>query len=397
MKLKFILLIIYVMGLSSSSVGSYFVIERFNDKIFHEVNTKANKFAAKIVTNIISNEVDFINGIGEDYSNWNEILELDINNPNKTEEILNSHFPKSILIEIGVDNIMALDKNLNVIFDLNGNFQKKFLKRLLVKEGEYSGIFSYNNKLYSLSKHKICDNQSKNCSNNTFVIIDNLSEDITRKIKDFSGLDASIIFMDSGYENGIISPSNIINNKHFKISYSSNIDFSIDSSSHPYILAVLISSLSISFLFAYLFIYKDLLTLMKNIKSRRDISDFKSYCLDISIVANEYQNMMNKLFFDENNLSDQANYDFLTKALNRRGGEKILREINSSSTAKKINFSIISLDIDQFKKINDEHGHQVGDKILSDASSILIKRIKNSDYLIRWGGRRIHNRMSLHV
>ena len=44
------------------------------------------------------------------------------------------------------------------------------------------------------------------------------------------------------------------------------------------------------------------------------------------------------------------------------------------------------LDIDHFKKVNDEYGHSAGDKVLEQLSRILLSTLRESDYLIRWGG-----------
>lgn len=48
--------------------------------------------------------------------------------------------------------------------------------------------------------------------------------------------------------------------------------------------------------------------------------------------------------------------------------------------------SIIMLDIDHFKSVNDEHGHLVGDSVLKEMASLLKKNVRNIDILGRWGG-----------
>lgn len=49
-------------------------------------------------------------------------------------------------------------------------------------------------------------------------------------------------------------------------------------------------------------------------------------------------------------------------------------------------FSLVMIDIDHFKKINDTHGHEVGDRVLVDIATLLQATIRQSDILGRWGG-----------
>jgi diguanylate cyclase (GGDEF)-like protein len=48
--------------------------------------------------------------------------------------------------------------------------------------------------------------------------------------------------------------------------------------------------------------------------------------------------------------------------------------------------SLIMIDIDNFKKINDTHGHNVGDSVIVQISQTLIKNLRNIDIVCRWGG-----------
>lgn len=74
--------------------------------------------------------------------------------------------------------------------------------------------------------------------------------------------------------------------------------------------------------------------------------------------------------------------DALTKALNRHGIELYLDAMRQKNQSA----SVIVIDIDHFKRINDEHGHHTGDRVLQAVSEILTGHRRATDGLGRWGG-----------
>ncbi len=85
-------------------------------------------------------------------------------------------------------------------------------------------------------------------------------------------------------------------------------------------------------------------------------------------------------------LSKLSNIDHLTKAHNRRSIERVLsKELNRAKRYKKP-LSVILLDLDDFKKVNDIYGHNIGDKVLKNTAKIVLEMIRESDYFGRWGG-----------
>lgn len=78
--------------------------------------------------------------------------------------------------------------------------------------------------------------------------------------------------------------------------------------------------------------------------------------------------------------------DQLTKLYNRRKIDKILEtEIEQARRYNHL-FSLILIDIDYFKKINDNYGHLVGDLVLQTLSKLFASNIRKSDMVGRWGG-----------
>ena len=82
--------------------------------------------------------------------------------------------------------------------------------------------------------------------------------------------------------------------------------------------------------------------------------------------------------------SRDLNTDFLTGAVNRRKFDAELnRRVNNGS---EVRFSGIMIDIDRFKAINDNYGHQAGDDALEAFSSLVIKNFRKTDVVARYGG-----------
>ncbi|MEY9974368.1 diguanylate cyclase (GGDEF)-like protein [Lysinibacillus sp. RC46] len=85
-------------------------------------------------------------------------------------------------------------------------------------------------------------------------------------------------------------------------------------------------------------------------------------------------------------LEKLANTDRLTKIPNRVKLDDVLEEALQHAQHQEVPFSIILLDIDYFKEVNDGFGHQVGDLVLMSVAEILQNTIREQDTIGRWGG-----------
>ncbi len=87
-----------------------------------------------------------------------------------------------------------------------------------------------------------------------------------------------------------------------------------------------------------------------------------------------------------NELSKLAARDSLTGTWNRRALDESLIQCTSSNNRTPLKASLIILDLDHFKNINDTYGHDVGDKVLIKIAEIIKESIRLSDRLYRYGG-----------
>lgn len=81
-------------------------------------------------------------------------------------------------------------------------------------------------------------------------------------------------------------------------------------------------------------------------------------------------------------LYKQANKDSLTGVCNRR----YFFSRMSSISKMKFPVSLMIIDVDNFKRINDTYGHISGDEVLKQLAEILQKNIRSTDFITRWGG-----------
>lgn len=90
------------------------------------------------------------------------------------------------------------------------------------------------------------------------------------------------------------------------------------------------------------------------------------------------------LAFANDELKVAALTDTLTCSYNRKFLDELLLELTTNR--RQMTFSLIMMDIDHFKNVNDNHGHQAGDEILSAVTKELQKQLRDKDILGRWGG-----------
>ncbi len=94
------------------------------------------------------------------------------------------------------------------------------------------------------------------------------------------------------------------------------------------------------------------------------------------------RHMHRELLGEKDKYQKLSTIDGLTKVLNRHGIEQFVASLQVANLPT----SVIVIDLDHFKKINDNRGHYAGDRVLQNVGEILRAHTRNTDGLGRWGG-----------
>jgi diguanylate cyclase (GGDEF)-like protein len=111
---------------------------------------------------------------------------------------------------------------------------------------------------------------------------------------------------------------------------------------------------------------------------KEQISYIKSY-INESIPSIEVKLLMNAL-------QESAFTDGLTGLYNRKFLEEHSKKLIPHAKRDNFNIGVLLLDMDHFKAVNDEYGHDIGDKVLKELARILVENVRESDLVVRYGG-----------
>jgi diguanylate cyclase (GGDEF)-like protein len=92
------------------------------------------------------------------------------------------------------------------------------------------------------------------------------------------------------------------------------------------------------------------------------------------------------LELEARDLANQAHTDPLTGALNRQGLREVLMKRLHVAGHVDEEMAVVFMDLDHFKRINDEYGHDTGDEVLRRFAAVIRGEVRASDKLVRWGG-----------
>jgi len=82
----------------------------------------------------------------------------------------------------------------------------------------------------------------------------------------------------------------------------------------------------------------------------------------------------------------EAMFDSLTRVWNRRGAAALLRSSLLKAQERDTDIAVCLLDVDNFKAVNDQFGHQAGDQVLRKLAAMLVSSVRTDDIVCRYGG-----------
>lgn len=120
--------------------------------------------------------------------------------------------------------------------------------------------------------------------------------------------------------------------------------------------------------------------------TNRDITDRKRYEAELQKARSEVEAANRALEAANAGLQELARHDVLTGLANRMAAQERLTDEHVRMKRTGVTYAVLMGDIDLFKRVNDTHGHAVGDEVLRRVAHTLRDSIRESDFVARFGG-----------
>jgi len=109
--------------------------------------------------------------------------------------------------------------------------------------------------------------------------------------------------------------------------------------------------------------------------------------LHLRLIAAERVSALHKRLAEQDaTLRGLAEVDQLTQLANRHKSTEMLTHFLALARRQHMPFSLVVVDVDHFKQVNDRYGHATGDEVLRRMSAILRESFRDEDVVARWGG-----------
>ncbi len=128
--------------------------------------------------------------------------------------------------------------------------------------------------------------------------------------------------------------------------------------------------------------------ILKNLPSdkARDLLDQADLTLTLSSDSLQTLEVLMEILEKNRKLTELSVKDPLTSLYNQRYFQEQLNVEMDRAKRTERPCCLIMMDLDNFKPVNDEHGHQTGDRLLKDVAQILLETVRMVDIVVRYGG-----------
>lgn len=103
---------------------------------------------------------------------------------------------------------------------------------------------------------------------------------------------------------------------------------------------------------------------------------------ELQYLAQTYNRIFHVYRENERSLRHQAEHDFITGLLNKGSFDKFAKQYSNTD----IPIALLIIDIDCFKHVNDTYGHVIGDEVIENVASLILRSFRSSDIVARVGG-----------
>ncbi|MBP9490687.1 MAG: diguanylate cyclase [Aliarcobacter sp.] len=371
-----------------------------NDFLLLEKIQNENNIKSFLTT--IDNDLKNLKSTANDYSNWDDTYEF-IENKNKEYIYENFREGSQTLKNLNIDSMIYLNLEQEVVFSIydnkdlenNKNDFEKFIIAKFKEKDDLDSIVDFNSTFLYLSKSEILKSDklgeprgyiiaikllnNKQLFDNTifsktevsnkkalsndlklnFQILKNITTKTETNLNEISN---NIDFFD--YKNEYIISIKTINQRELVNNGEKTI----------YIFNLIVS---LVLFFVFYFIYKN-----------QYLTQTRNYLLNKEVAKRTRQldKALKKLKDKNQELYNLAHIDSLTKIKNRRSFFIKSQEALNNAIKNRQNFSILMIDLDDFKLINDKYGHPIGDKVLIEFCNIANSIIDDEAIFGRIGG-----------
>lgn len=375
----------------------YYFLSKYKKLEISQNNNNLQKLFTKI-----DEQIQNIQNITLDYALWDDTYEF-VHNINKDFIYENFRKGSNALENLDLDLIIIENKEKETLFSYFTQ-ETKFIKKenfeIIVKKyfknkKSISKILEYKNQLFIISKNEILKSDStgevrgylylgKYLSNKELKKYNNSSlkiVSIKEKINFKNKTNYKSEFFDDIYVSKELSINNLKNRIFF---INKNNSFSLEFNKKPIFFQ---EGRMTILIYDFIFILFSIIIFILAYSHKKVIDNVNNN-LEVLVLkrTTQMKKTMSKLETANEMLYNLAHTDFLTKINNRRNYFILSQRAYKKTLTHNLDISVIMIDLDNFKQINDTYGHDVGDKILIQFTNTIKSLINKEEIFGRLGG-----------